>query len=72
MKNLTKEEWIKRLCAEGYSFLGNWNGYKVYSIDYEKGLKTGQLYFLLEKDNKVRLSEEQETYAIVKKFFPND
>ena len=72
MKNFTKEEWIKRLGAEGYSFLGSWEGYKVYSIDYEKGIKMGQLYFLLEKGNEVRLSEEQETYAIVKKFFSND
>ena len=48
--------------------VGNWNGYKVYAEKYdgEDAPAIGMPQFLLFKDNKTRLTTEEEAFQIIR------
>lgn len=62
---MKKDEIIKNLGAKSYFYQTIWNGYKVYGLDFGENATVGLPMFILEKNNQVRLTTEDEAFAII-------
>ena len=65
---MIKEEILKKVGAESFFYQTMWNGYKVYGLEFGEDATIGLPMFILEKGSKVRLTTEEEAFAIIDTF----
>lgn len=62
---MTKDELLKELDAESYLYQTDWNGYKVYGLDFGEDATVGLPMFILENEKETRLTTKDEAFAIL-------
>ena len=68
IKKIAKNLDADRIIKTAYT----WNGADVYSLKYNSFKVIGLPHFILVKGNNVRLSTDEETFAIINKYYVND
>ena len=69
---MTKDKILKQLDAESYFYQTDWNGYKVYGLDFGEDATVGLPMFILENKKETRLTTTEEAFAIIETFSEED